>query len=40
MGYNNNSTEYQNVFQPTARDWSGVSSVNTKFSESVPYIVL
>ena len=37
VGYNNNSTQNQNVFQPTARDLSGISSVNIKFSiESIP----
>ena len=37
MGYNNKSTQNQNVFQPTARDL-GISSVNIKFSnESIPY---
>ena len=28
MGYNNNSTQNQNVFQPTSRDLLGISSVN------------
>ena len=28
VGYNYNSTQYQNVFQPPARDLSGISSVN------------
>ena len=38
MGYNNNSTQNQNVFQPTARDLLGISSANIKFStESIPY---
>ena len=37
VAYNNNSTQYQNIFQPTARDLLGISSVNTKFpTESVP----
>ena len=37
VGYNNNSTQYQNVFQPTARNLLGVNSVNPKFStESIP----
>ena len=36
-GYNNNSTENQNLFKPTARDLLGISSVDIKFStESFP----
>ena len=31
MEYNNNSTQNQNVFQPTARNLLGISSVNIKF---------
>ena len=37
MGYNNNSTQNQNVFQPTARDLLGISSVNIEFyNEFIP----
>ena len=37
VGCNNNSTQNQNVFQPTARDLVGISSVNIKFpNESIP----
>ena len=38
VGYNNNSTQNWNIFQPAARDLQGISSVNNKFSnESIPY---
>ena len=30
VGYNFNSTQNQNVFQPTARDLLGISSANIK----------
>ena len=37
LGYNNNSTLNQNVFQHTARNLLGISAVNIKFSnESIP----
>ena len=32
LGYNNNSTQNQNVVQPTVRNLLGISSVNIKFS--------
>ena len=36
VGYNNNSTQNQNLFQPTARDLLGISSANIKFpNESI-----
>ena len=34
FGYNNNSTQNQNVFQTTARNLLSVSSVNIKFTLS------
>ena len=38
MGYNSNSTQKENLFQPTARKVFGISSVNIKFSDkSIPY---
>ena len=38
LGYNNNSTQNQNLFQPTARNLLDISFVNIKFSnESIPY---
>ena len=37
LGYNNNLTQNQNVFQITARNLLGISSVNITFSnESIP----
>ena len=37
MGYNNNLTQNQNVFQFAARDLLVISSVNIEFSdESIP----
>ena len=37
LGYNNNSTLNQNVFQHTARNLLGISAVNIKFcNESIP----
>ena len=32
LGYNNNTTQNQNVFQPTARHLFSIRSVNIKFS--------
>ena len=32
LGYNNNSTQNENVFQHTARILLGITSINIKFS--------